>query len=114
MSRFLSQKHASLEPYTPGEQPRKRLIKLNTNESPFPPPAHVVEAAEAAARNLQLYCDPECKKEKRLYNSDKLWDFVVYEAEAFLGAADRGSLGKFSSVAENSDIVVPGRPIRPV
>ena len=61
MSRFLSQKHASLEPYTPGEQPRKRLIKLNTNESPFPPPAHVVEAAEAAARNLQLYCDPECK-----------------------------------------------------
>lgn len=57
-------------------------------------------------------CDPECKKEKRLYNSDKLWDFVVYEAEAFLGATDRGSLGKFSSVAENSDVVVPGRPMR--
>ncbi len=61
MSRFLSKKHASLVPYTPGEQPRERLIKLNTNESPFPPPARVAEAAEEAAKHLHLYCDPECK-----------------------------------------------------
>jgi hypothetical protein len=57
-------------------------------------------------------CDPECKKEKRLYNSDKLWNFVVYEAEAFLGALDRGSLGKYSSVAENTDVTVPTRRIQ--
>lgn len=57
-------------------------------------------------------CDPECKKEKRLYNSDKLWNFVVYEAEAFLGAIDRGSLGKFSSVAENTDVIIPTRRIQ--
>lgn len=54
-------------------------------------------------------CDPDCKKEKRLYNSDKLWNFVVYEAEAFLGALDRGSLGKYTSVAENTEIIIPTR-----
>ena len=57
-------------------------------------------------------CDPECKKEKRLYNSDKLWNFVVYEAEAFLGALDRGSLGKYTSVAENTDVILPTRRIQ--
>ena len=56
-------------------------------------------------------CDPECKKEKRLYNSDKLWDFVTYEDEAFILALDRGSLGKYSSVVESNDIKIP-RPIR--
>ncbi|MFR1232843.1 MAG: hypothetical protein ACLSCQ_04345 [Evtepia gabavorous] len=39
MSRFLHTRYAGLETYTPGEQPRdKQYIKLNTNESPIPPP----------------------------------------------------------------------------
>ena len=55
-------------------------------------------------------CDPECKKEKRLYNSDKLWNYVAYEGEAFLGALDRGSLGKSTSVREETvDVSVPLR-----
>ena len=55
--------------------------------------------------------DKEADKEKRLYNSDKLWDFVAYEDEAFISALDRGCLGKYSSVAENNDIKMP-RPMR--
>ena len=61
MSRFLSGRHAALVPYTPGEQPRDmQYTKLNTNESPFPPSPAVVRAAEAEAKRLHLYCDPEC------------------------------------------------------
>ncbi len=61
MSRFFSSSFANLTPYTPGEQPKERkFIKLNTNESPFAPSKAVQEAALAAAKNLQLYPDPEC------------------------------------------------------
>lgn len=61
MSKYLSRKYESLVPYTPGEQPKERkFIKLNTNESPFPPSAKAVEYASRAAESLQLYSDPEC------------------------------------------------------
>ena len=60
MSKFFSKKYAALTPYTPGEQPKEReYVKLNTNESPFPPPPSVVEAAAFEAGKLQLYSDPE-------------------------------------------------------
>ncbi len=62
MSRFFSEKYKDLEPYTPGEQPQDmQYVKLNTNESPFPPCEAVVEAAAAAAKTLRLYPDPDCK-----------------------------------------------------
>ena len=61
MSRFFSEKYKELKPYVPGEQPRdRRYIKLNTNESPFPPSPKAVEYAAKAAQNLQLYSDPTC------------------------------------------------------
>lgn len=61
MSRFFSEKYSSLVPYTPGEQPQdKKYVKLNTNESPFPPSQAVAKAVEAEAGKLQLYSDPEC------------------------------------------------------
>ena len=61
MSRFFSQTHKNLKAYTPGEQPKERkYIKLNTNESPFPPSAGVAAAVSAEVNRLQLYSDPEC------------------------------------------------------
>ena len=60
MSRFFTEKYASLTPYTPGEQPRDmQYVKLNTNESPFPPSPGVAAAVAAEAGRLQLYSDPE-------------------------------------------------------
>lgn len=61
MSRYLIDKYQSLEAYTPGEQPRDmQYVKLNTNESPYPPAPGVVEAVQAEAGRLQLYSDPVC------------------------------------------------------
>ena len=61
MSRFMSARQATLAPYTPGEQPRDaRYIKLNTNESPFPPSEQARRYAAEAAATLNLYSDPEC------------------------------------------------------
>ena len=63
MSRFFSPKYSSLKPYTPGEQPKEmQYIKLNTNESPFPPSMKAQKEAAKAAASLQLYSDPTCKK----------------------------------------------------
>ena len=61
MSRFFSEKYSALTPYTPGEQPKDaQYIKLNTNESPFPPSEKAAAAAAEAAKHLQLYNDPTC------------------------------------------------------
>lgn len=61
MSRFLNAKYAGLTAYTPGEQPRDRqYIKLNTNESPYPPAPAVLAALGAEdVADLRLYSDPE-------------------------------------------------------
>ncbi len=62
MSRFFSSKYDALEPYVPGEQPRDmEYIKLNTNESPFPPSPLAVAGAAEEAKKLQLYSDPQCR-----------------------------------------------------
>ena len=61
MSRFFSNKFSSLVPYTPGEQPKDmKYIKLNTNESPYPPSQMVLDKVRGEAEKLQLYSDPEC------------------------------------------------------
>ena len=63
MSVYFSDKYKTLTPYTPGEQPKqRRFIKLNTNESPFPPSKKAQEYAAGAAESLQLYSDPTCAK----------------------------------------------------
>ena len=62
MSRFFTSRLSKLTPYVPGEQPQDRkYLKLNTNESPFPPAPEVLRAVEEEKR-LQLYSDPESLK----------------------------------------------------
>ena len=60
MSRFLSGRFAALEPYVAGEQPQDMVYtKLNTNESPYPPSASVIQRlSEAETGKLNLYPDP--------------------------------------------------------
>lgn len=61
MSRFFSSRYAALTPYTPGEQPQDQdYLKLNTNESPFPPSPGVAAAVAEQCGRLQLYSDPQC------------------------------------------------------
>lgn len=63
MSRFFTESLSALQPYVPGEQPQDmQYIKLNTNESPFPPAPGVIQAISSAeVERLYLYSDPDCK-----------------------------------------------------
>ncbi|MDV7507823.1 histidinol-phosphate transaminase [Acinetobacter baumannii] len=62
--RFWSPEVRELEPYVPGEQPKiQNLLKLNTNENPYPPSPKVVEAVQEVLHEqadvLRLYPDPD-------------------------------------------------------
>ena len=61
MSRFWSDITARLKPYVPGEQPEDgSFLKLNTNESPYPPSPNVSTAVRNfSVSNLSLYPDPD-------------------------------------------------------
>lgn len=103
MSRFLSERLSALEAYVPGEQPKiKRCIKLNTNESPYPPPRCVTDAVGTQEiEDLRLYSDPESTvlktklanlygvKEKNVFlsnGSDEILNF------AFMAYGGRGAV----------------------
>jgi histidinol-phosphate aminotransferase len=60
-AQFISPVVRQLVPYVPGEQPKMaNLVKLNTNENPYPPSPRVVAAIQQAAQHgLQLYPDPD-------------------------------------------------------
>lgn len=53
-----------VDPYVPGEQPMfEKMIKLNTNECPYPPSPKVVEAVrDFDCNKLRLYPDPSSKR----------------------------------------------------
>jgi histidinol-phosphate aminotransferase len=61
MSRFWSPVVQTLTPYIPGEQPQmQRLVKLNTNESPYGPSPKVLAVIDSQNNDdLRLYPDPE-------------------------------------------------------
>ena len=48
-----------VEPYVPGEQPQNKVVKLNTNENPYPPAPGVEKALGMMDMDrLRLYPDP--------------------------------------------------------
>ncbi len=100
---FIRSDVLAMSGYTPGEQPGDaRVVKLNTNENPYPPSPRVREAiAAAAADGLRLYPDPMaselCARAARVYGlqpdqvlagngSDELLMMII---RACVGPADR-------------------------
>ncbi len=67
MSQFWSPLVRTLTPYVPGEQPKvTNLIKLNTNENPYPPSPAVTAAMQAVSvASLRLYPDPDSSQLKQ-------------------------------------------------
>lgn len=61
MKSYLRENHRSLPAYVPGtHEEGNDVIRLNTNESPFPPSASVLEAIAAESTRLNFYNDPDC------------------------------------------------------
>ena len=69
MSRYWSDVVRLLTPYVPGEQPQlDKLVKLNTNEFPYPPSERVLEAIAAVSGDeLRRYPDPESTRLKQAF-----------------------------------------------
>ena len=67
MSKYILSRFDCLEEYTPGEQPQdKKYVKLNTNESPFPPAKAVLDAlSREESEKLRLYSDPQGSELKK-------------------------------------------------
>lgn len=129
MSEFLNERLQRLQAYTPGEQPQdKKYIKLNTNESPFPPSEKVIKAInEEQVKDLRLYCDPECKKLRKamaaLYNVNESNVFLSNGSDdilnfAFMAYGQDGAAfadityGFYSVFAELYDIKVRIVPLK--
>lgn len=97
-----------LESYTPGEQPRRAgLIKLNTNENPYPPSARVVDClANVDPLQLRLYPDPVCTElrdavgalhgvaREQVFAGNGSDEILALCTKAFV--EDRGTIGFFT------------------
>ena len=89
MSQFWSQLVHQLTPYVPGEQPKvPDLVKLNTNEHPYPPSPRAVAAmqAELAAdgASLRLYPDSNADRLKTALAAH-FAEFAISPAQIFVG-----------------------------
>ena len=103
MSRFLNEQFQGLTEYVPGEQPQDKVyVKLNTNESPFPPSDGVLAVVNSEqVKRLNLYPDPDCKPlvnalAKR-YDVDTDMVFLTNGSDdilnfCFMGFCDKGAV----------------------
>ena len=58
---YLMQRHGALPRYVPGTHAEEEdVVRLNTNESPYPPSPGVAQAVAAQIERLQFYNDPDC------------------------------------------------------
>ncbi len=91
MSIFLLPRLRALDPYVPGEQPQdKQYIKLNTNESPFPPSPKVLDAlSREAIEQLNLYPDPLSSTLRQTIAAE----YGLTEANVFVGNGSDEVLG---------------------
>lgn len=104
MSVFLSAQFSDLEPYVPGEQPRdRRYLKLNTNESPFPPSPKAVEYARETANGLNLYSDPTCLRFREALAAH--FDLGTDEVTVTNGS-DEGLYFAFSAYCDSEKLAV--------
>lgn len=107
MSKFLKKCYSKLQAYVPGEQPKDgEYIKLNTNESPFPPSEGVLKAVNRAeVLKLRLYSDPTAAVLK-----GKIAKLYGVESENVYLANGSDDILNFSFMAfsgENNEAVFP-------
>lgn len=108
MSRYLNDEYQTLEEYVPGEQPKDmQYIKLNTNESPFPPSKSVIESINAESVSLlKLYPDPDCAELRT-----KIADLFGYEKKNVFVSNGSDDILNFSFMAfcgkRNHAVVFP-------
>ena len=93
MSKYIDSAYSALKEYVPGEQPKdKKYIKLNTNESPYPPSPSVIKAVNSdEVCDLRLYSDPESSAVKKaiadVYGVDSKNVFVSNGSDEILNFA---------------------------
>ena len=96
-----------MAPYRPGEQPRpgQRLIKLNTNENPYPPSPRVRRAIEraVAGSGLRLYPAPRADEfvasAARVYSVPRRMILAGNGSDELLAMLFRATLGRGDTVA---------------
>lgn len=90
----------TVEPYVPGEQPQSKVIKLNTNENPYPPAPGVEQALkELDTDRMRLYPDPTAETLVRALAEEH----QVGEDQVFVGVGSDDVLAMCFLTFFNSD-----------
>lgn len=107
MSGFFSYKYKDLQPYTAGEQPQDRqYIKLNTNESAYPPsPKAAAAITSAAIDGLKLYCDPSSRKLRQAIST--FWGLDEDQVVATNGSDEALALAFIAYCGSGESIAAP-------
>jgi histidinol-phosphate aminotransferase len=117
MQHFWNPEIRQLSPYTPGEQPKvANLVKLNTNESPYPPAPGVLQAIkDTTDERLRLYPDPNAMSLKQAladyYRLDESEVFVGNGSDEVLAHAFQGLLKHEGAALRFPDISYSFYPV---